>query len=374
MEYKINSKEELLSEIANLAQSLGRTPKRRDMQTYQITACKRLFGSFSAALSFCGFKCKKNNLSKEEAINELMTFHRKKGFIPANTSKFNELRDRDTYLKVLECNNWKELHDKLGIEYKFSVHKNFPESIEELVYIAKTIIKKDNIKSFTELQSHKEFWKRKTLAEHNIDLKDFALKVGIPITRYDITFSEVKKAIIRYYNKTGKVPAVTDLDYGEHLLKKKFGTYSDLLKRCHLKPRTKSGRTKTREQMLALYIRKSKRNGYKFGIPSTCLFKETGITHNIWMNMFHSMKELRKDAGFPPFREHRLKWDKEAIFKIVESETNRLGKLTKEDFRANPRLPSATTVYRNTGLMLNRYLSEFYGEGKENLKSNKNNT
>lgn len=358
-------REDLLEHIKELYNKKGKVPQRRDFDSKIHRLFIKEFGSFSSAIKAAGFKpTRVVNPTEEELLESLRNYYKKYGISPSTSTVEEGLYAPNVYLKSLCCKGWSEVLKKAGLPIYIETRKGLPTEKDEIISYARELIEKKHITSMYALLRHPEFYGKDRIDRIFGDARIFAEKIGMKYNDYAVSFSEIEQKILSIANELGRTPSISELlsrGISELHLKKKFGSYNELLNKIGLTP----GHyieicDKDNDELIKLYKDISFKNGFVNGCPFRQFKELSGIGADVLVNRFGSINSLRDICGYKTEISRQV-WDKDSVYSYLRKLTikeNR--KLTLSIIKASKDGPCLSTIRRYLDKPLSKVSDEIW--------------
>lgn len=360
-------RDELLDLVRSRYKQEGKVPQRRDFKTKIYRMFVKEFGSFSSAVKAAGLKPNRvEKATKEELLGSLRDYYNKHGISPTMATIDENLYSPAAYLKTLECKGWSDVLKKAGLPIYIETRKGLPTGKKEIISYAKKLVKKEQITSMNVLLRHPKFYGKDRIDKLFGDAHIFAEKIGLKYNDYGTSFSDVAQKILSVANELGRTPSIPELlsrGLSDLHIRKKFGTYNEVLKKIGLKPiRYIDKCDKDNEELITLYKDISLKNGFENGCPFKKFKKLSGIGADVLVNRFGSINSLRKICGYKVDTSRQI-WDKESVYSYLRELTvkeNR--KLTQSIIISSKEGPCLSTIRRYLDRPLSKVTKEIWDD------------
>lgn len=348
----INYTEESLKELILSKVINGKAPQKRDFISREYKAICRFFGSFSEGIKAVNLKPRRvENATEEELILSLQNYYKKNGKSPISCSD-KGLYHPTVYLRVLKCTGWSDVLKRAGLPIYVETRKNLPTGENEIIQYARELIKKENIKSMDALLRNHNFYGADRIKSIFGNTHSFAKLVGLDYNEYGVTFDEIKEKILSIATELGRTPTSTELTergLSDLHIRKRFGTYNEVLKKIGLKPTQEKPEEceLPDNELIDIYKKVSIENEFKNGCPFRLFRELSGIGADVLTNRFGTINNLRKLCGYKIEYPSKQTWDSDSIYSFLCELTKRTQKrVTRDIINSTPGAPSVTTICR----------------------------
>lgn len=362
----MRTNDELLDTLKEFYNKNGRSPRKRDIPG-NTTICAR-FGSWNEALVSAGIPVNKRfHVSENELLDELISFHDKHGRSPSakDTNEHEELRDMNTYCRGLNCSTWNEVLRKAGLPLNNEISEYSSLDNERLIAVLKQEIKKRGIRDRNGYISRgKDLPSLHTLITRFGNMKKVAEILDLNLRTRQYSDDELREEIRMVEEIVGHVPSSVEFDKYSSVDSKTIrnrGRWNNTLKRLGFTPvhHVSVPNDFTDEQLIEKYKTFSEEIGNVNG-ASTRELNHSSVKPDVYIYRFGSINNLRVLAGFKPVERGRRRYTKNEIIELLKMEIEKKnGRITYNDIKNNPNLPSLSTILRYLGVAL---LNQIVGE------------
>ncbi len=354
-EKQIEDKEKYFKKIlTDFFSAQGRSPKRREIKE-QHAICYH-FGGWNKALEAAKIPlARKNQHSKEELLDSLKSFYNTHGFSPSaqDCNSYNDLFDRNVYIKKLSCNTWGEVLEKADLHAYFHISKytNLSDS-ELLLHIKEKLLNSEDTSQEYWNKHHGKLPSTMTLKKRFGNWNKILKLIGIEPKNDALTKEEMKNEITRLMQKLKHTPTLSELKKHSIYSPDRFrykSSYVELLTSLGFTPRYYKGVeiNETNEQLKKQYIEFSKKIGAFNGATCKSLDESPEIYNSgVFEMRFTTLNNLRLQCNYQPINQHP-KYSKKQIRELLIKEMQKVGrKLTIKEINSNITLPSTNTILR----------------------------
>lgn len=366
-----NSKEDVIELIRSFKKKNGLIPQRRDFSRAQCLIINKLFGSFSNAVKSAGFKPRRvSEATREELISSLKEYYKLNGKAPSVGTKSELLYNFKTYYKVLNCSGWSDVLELAGLPVYITTRKHLPTNPEEIISYAKKLIEEEGIKSMNVLFRHKLFYGIDRIKTLFGDESNFVELVGIKVNDYNVPFEEIKEKVLDVFHELNRTPSLSEISkrgISEQYLRRKFGSYNELLNRIGLTPYSEKPKIcdLSNAELIEIYKEVSAKNGFENGCGTRALKELSGTGADVFLSRFSSINCLRKICGYKIQTLNLATWNYKSIEGLFRKKTSQYGKrITLSIVDKDADFPSATTIRRYLPCSYHEFTQRIYDEEK----------
>lgn len=348
--------EELIKEAKELANKLGRTPKRREFEHYWKAHYR--YGNWNNFLKAAGLKpLREGNLTLEDYEKIIHDFVRKHGRTPTSKDFYENLYLPDPRTMERKFGKpWSKILIDLGYEPNIRMN-DFTNMIdEEILSIVKSEL--ERIGSTTIVDYHNKRNDNAPSVRFLTDRLNMKWNEILKILGFEVNVEQRSKKewlqlLRNIADDLGRTPSINDLaDYGlnETTYKLNFGTWNNAIREAGLDiNHEKMEVTHTDEELLQMYKDLCIRLGHaatgseiNYYLP----YKE-----DVFAIRFGGLQNLRKLVGFDEGKSQVKKYSKKEIErKLIEQYKIHNRRLTNKELsqlsKGNDNFPSLSSILR----------------------------
>ncbi|SNR51745.1 homing endonuclease associated repeat-containing protein [Halorubrum vacuolatum] len=234
------SKEVLIAELTRLEDKYGRPPTAKEMEgdgLYSVGTFSRSFGSWNEALISAGFEVhNRTNIPKEELLTELSRLHESLGRTP--TVEDMDILGRFAHATYSTAfGTWNNALREAGLD--LHVRSGIPEAelLDELRSLAREL---EITPERRDMDQHGQF-DSKTYSARFGTWNDALRAAGLePVRRVNIPNDELRSELRRLTDKFGRPPTRDEMTqhgkFGHSVYSHRFGSWTDALIEAGLEP------------------------------------------------------------------------------------------------------------------------------------------
>lgn len=346
------SDDDLLKLILDKYKELGRTPKKREVEKY-FTIIER-FNTWNKALMKAGLVPLKSDISFDEYKEIIIDWANKNGRPPRQEDFYSNkyLPDPSVVRKKFKM-SWSKMLKECGLKVNLHFLDEYNFSDEDLLNIVK--IETERIGS--NIQKDFEYYRNDTVPgstyikeQLNMSWNEILIKCNLPTNKQDLTQSEIIDKIKILADEICHIPSLPELrtltDITENNVRKKFGTYNELLSQAGLQGnKTPDSVNESNEELVEIYKEFCNKIGK---IASALDLNASDEIYNadVFTIRFGGMQNLKKIAGFE-VRKSKMKYTKDQLkYLLLEKYRIKGKKLTNSEIYNDNDFPATSTILR----------------------------
>jgi hypothetical protein len=234
------SKSNLLAELQDLADRLGRTPIALDMSqqgAYSSSVYEKEFGSWNDALSEAGFDVnRENNISESALLAELQDLADGLGRAPT-VSDMSQQGAYSSSVYEKEFGSWNDALSEAGFKINHEIDISKSKLLDELQRLTDELGRTPTIDDMKQKGMYSGSVYQRNFTSWNEALRQANLEINV---ERDIPKADLINELQNLANRLGRTPTQQDMaeksQYSHGAYRSKFGSWTEALEEANLDP------------------------------------------------------------------------------------------------------------------------------------------